>query len=103
MRRRLEGLVRGSREPKYDGMTFPLLRRATANPVLLNFSPRQFSPQGAATMDFLCKKAVLMLIALMLVGSAAAQSSFSLLSPNKQIEGRIRTGDRSQYDLLFKG
>jgi alpha-glucosidase len=40
---------------------------------------------------------------LMLVGTAAAQSSYSLLSPNKQIEMKIRAGDRIQYDVLFKG
>jgi len=40
---------------------------------------------------------------LMLVGTAAAQSSYSLVSPNKQIEMKIRAGDRIQYDVLFKG
>jgi alpha-glucosidase len=54
-------------------------------------------------MQGLCKKAVFGLIALMLAGSAVAQSTFTLLSPNKQIEMDIRTGDRIQYDVLFKG
>jgi len=92
-----------SRQPKYDRITFPLLRR---QPLILFssiFHPVNSHPKGEPTMEFLCKKAVLVLIALMLVGSAAAQSSFSLLSPNKQIEVRIRTGDRFQYDVLFKG
>src|SRR5438552_14171035 len=54
-------------------------------------------------MENLCQKAMFALIALMLVGSAVAQSSYSLLSPNKQIEIKIQTGDRIQYDVLFKG
>ncbi len=54
-------------------------------------------------MESLCKKAVFVLMVLMLVGTAAAQSSYSLLSPNKQIEMKIRAGDRIQYDVLFKG
>jgi alpha-glucosidase len=54
-------------------------------------------------MESLCKKAVFVLMVLMLVGTAAAQSSYSLLSPNKQIEIKIRAGDRIQYDVLFKG
>jgi len=54
-------------------------------------------------MEGLCKKVVFVLIALMLAGSAVAQSTFTLLSPNKQIEIDIRTGDRIQYDVLFKG
>jgi len=54
-------------------------------------------------MEGLCKKVVFVLIALILAGSAVAQSTFTLLSPNKQIEIDIRTGDRIQYDVLFKG
>ena len=54
-------------------------------------------------MESLCKKAVFALMTLMLAGSAFAQSSYNLLSPNKQIEIKIRTGDRIQYDVLFKG
>ena len=54
-------------------------------------------------MEILCKKAVFVFMALMLAGSAFAQSSYNLLSPNKQIEIKIRTGDRIQYDVLFKG
>jgi alpha-glucosidase len=54
-------------------------------------------------MDITCKKAIFAVMALTLVGSAAAQSSYSLLSPNKQIEVKIQTGDRIQYDVLLKG
>ncbi len=54
-------------------------------------------------MDMVCRKAIFALMAVTLVGSAAAQSSYSLLSPNKRIEVKIRTGDRIQYDVLFKG
>src|SRR5205823_10354258 len=63
----------------------------------------RLSLQGEPVMAMFCKKAVFALIALMLVGSAVAQSSYSLLSPNKQIEIKIQTGDRIQYDVLFKG
>ena len=50
------------------------------------------------------KQAVLMLVPLMLLaGRATAQGSYTLVSPNKQIEVRIRTGDRIQYDVFFKG
>ena len=38
-----------------------------------------------------------------LVGSALGQTSYSLLSPDKRIEVKIRTGDRFQYDVVFKG
>jgi alpha-glucosidase len=58
---------------------------------------------GEPAMAMFCKKAVIVLTALMLVGSAVAQSSYSLLSPNKQIEIKIQAGDRIQYDVLFKG
>ncbi|PYX83993.1 MAG: alpha-glucosidase [Acidobacteria bacterium] len=55
-------------------------------------------------MEFLCKKAALVLIPLIcLAVHAAAQAGSSLFSPNKQIEVRIRTGDRLQYDVLLKG
>jgi len=55
-------------------------------------------------MKIFCKKAALMLVPLMfLAGRATAQGSYTLVSPNKQIEVRIRTGDRIQYDVLFKG
>ena len=36
-------------------------------------------------------------------GSAAAQSNYTLLSPDKQIEVRLRLGDRIQYDVLLDG
>ena len=50
------------------------------------------------------KKAALILVPLMiLAGRATAQGSYTLFSPNKQIEIRIHTGDRIQYDVLFKG
>jgi alpha-glucosidase len=38
-----------------------------------------------------------------LLGSAVAQSNFSLLSPNKQVEIKVRAANRVQYDVLFKG
>ena len=40
---------------------------------------------------------------LCLIGTAMAQSNFSLLSPNKQVEIKVRAADRVQYDVLFKG
>ena len=46
------------------------------------------------------------LILVPLLGLAEAtwpQTSYSLLSPDKRIEVKIRTGDRFQYDVLFKG
>ena len=55
-------------------------------------------------MEFFCKKVVIILIALVcLTLHAAAQAGHSLLSPNKEIEVRIRTGDRLQYDVLLRG
>src|SRR5579862_9595612 len=47
--------------------------------------------------------AIWALVVMLLPGFAAAQSSYSLFSPNKQIEIKIRTGDRIQYDVLFNG
>ncbi|HEX4485542.1 MAG TPA: glycoside hydrolase family 97 protein [Terriglobales bacterium] len=50
------------------------------------------------------KKVVGIGIALIcLLGTALAQSDFSLLSPNKQVEVKVRAADRLQYDVLFKG
>ena len=40
---------------------------------------------------------------LWLAGNAAAQSSYSLHSPDKKIEMRIRAGSRMQYDVLMNG
>jgi len=54
-------------------------------------------------MNIICNKAAFVFFALMLVESAAAQASYSLFSPNKQIEVQVHTGDRIQYDVLFKG
>ena len=55
-------------------------------------------------MIALCKQAAFMLVPLMCVAECAvAQSSYSVFSPNKQIEVRIRTGERMQYDVLLKG
>ena len=54
-------------------------------------------------MDMVCRKAIFALMAVTLVGPAAAQSSYSLLLPNKQIEIKIKTGDRIQYYVLLKG
>ena len=50
------------------------------------------------------KKLLLPLLALLLcIGNAAAQSDYSLRSPNKRIEVRIRAADRIQYDVLLNG
>ncbi|HEX3352211.1 MAG TPA: glycoside hydrolase family 97 protein [Terriglobales bacterium] len=54
-------------------------------------------------MNILCKKAALVFVVLMLAEFAAAQASYSVFSPNKQIEVKIHTGDRILYDVLFKG
>jgi len=54
-------------------------------------------------MNILCKKAALMFVMLMLAEFAAAQASYSVFSPDKQIEVKIHTGDRILYDVLFKG
>jgi len=40
---------------------------------------------------------------LWLAGSAAAQTSYSLRSPDKKIEVRIRAAGRMQYDVLRNG
>jgi len=49
-------------------------------------------------------KAAFMLIPpVVMAGNALAQTSYNLLSPDKRIEIRIRTGERFQYDVLFKG
>jgi alpha-glucosidase len=50
------------------------------------------------------KNAAVILIPLLgLAGTSLAQASYSLLSPDKRIELRIRTSDRFSYDVLFKG
>ena len=54
-------------------------------------------------MKIFCKAALMLVPLMFLAGRATAQGSYSLFSPNKQIELRIRTGDRIQYDVLFKG
>ncbi len=55
-------------------------------------------------MGLLSRKLIIIAIALVsLTEMAMAQSSFSLLSPNKQIEIKVRAADRIQYDVLFKG
>ncbi len=46
--------------------------------------------------------AFIMIPLLNLAGIALAQASYSLLSPDKRIEVRIRTSDRFSYDVLFK-
>jgi alpha-glucosidase len=45
----------------------------------------------------------LLLSSLWLAGNAAAQSSYSLRSPDKRIEVRIRTAGSMQYDVLVSG
>jgi len=47
--------------------------------------------------------ALILLPLLGMAGTALAQASYSLLSPDKRIEVKIRTGARFQYDVLFKG
>src|ERR1700737_1162337 len=55
-------------------------------------------------MNIFGKKAAFILLPVMwLVGCAMAQTSYSLFSPNKQIEGKVRTADRIQYDVFFRG
>jgi alpha-glucosidase len=55
-------------------------------------------------MNISCKKAVFVLAAwTWLAGCAMAQGSYSLFSPNKQIEVKVRTAERIQYDVFFKG
>src|SRR5690349_21534238 len=50
------------------------------------------------------KNALFILIPLLsLTTTALAQASYSLLSPDKRIEVRIRTADRFSYDVLFQG
>ncbi len=50
------------------------------------------------------RKMAFILISVMSVASISlGQASYTLASPNKQIEVRIRTTDRVQYDVLFKG
>ena len=44
-----------------------------------------------------------LVLVLWLTGSAAAQSNYSLRSPDKRIEVRIRTGGSIQYDVLLNG
>jgi alpha-glucosidase len=47
--------------------------------------------------------ALILIPMLSLTGTALAQASYSLLSPDKRIEVRIRTADRFSYDVLLKG
>lgn len=55
-------------------------------------------------MGIVWNRAAFLLVALMFLGErAAAQGTYSVFSPNKQIELRIRLGERIQYDVLFKG
>src|ERR1700730_4992618 len=55
-------------------------------------------------MEISWQKAVLMLVLLPgLPKYGMAQGNYGLFSPNKQIELKIRIGDRIQYDVLFKG
>src|SRR6266851_4124535 len=55
-------------------------------------------------MKLSLKNAIVILIALLSLASTAfAQADYSLLSPDKRIEVRIRTADRFSYDVLFKG
>ena len=49
------------------------------------------------------KAGALLAMGLWFVGSAAAQESYNLLSPDKRIEIRIRPTDRIRYDVSLKG
>lgn len=49
------------------------------------------------------KVLLLVLLTAMLSVSMDAQSSYDLRSPDKKIEVRVRTANRIQYDVLFKG
>lgn len=50
-------------------------------------------------------KKALSVVALLLcmAGNAAAQSNYSVQSPNKKIEVKVRAGDRLSYDVLVNG
>ena len=55
-------------------------------------------------MEILCRKALLILLPpLVLALYAGAESSYSLFSPSKRIEVKIRIADRIHYDLLLEG
>jgi alpha-glucosidase len=63
------------------------------------FSLQEDKPRG----NFLYKTVFLLLALMFLAERAAAQGTYSVFSPNKQIELRIRLGEKIQYDALFKG
>lgn len=55
-------------------------------------------------METVCKKALSVLaIVVSAAGGLMAQAAHSVFSPNKQVEVRVRTGQRLEYDVLFKG
>jgi alpha-glucosidase len=53
-------------------------------------------------MESFFKQVAFIGLVLISVASATAQSSFTLLSPNKQIAIKVRAADKIQYDVLFK-
>jgi alpha-glucosidase len=53
-------------------------------------------------MESFFKQVAFIGLALISVARATAQSSFTLLSPNKQIAIKVRAADKIQYDVLFK-
>ncbi|MBO0722496.1 MAG: glycoside hydrolase family 97 catalytic domain-containing protein, partial [Blastocatellia bacterium] len=54
-------------------------------------------------MNHLLKETILALAALCCLAGAAAQPDFTLRSPDKRIEVKIRIGDRLRYDVAFNG
>src|SRR5258707_2735243 len=56
------------------------------------------------TMSGLLRKVLIALLLLLLaVGSARAQASYDLRSPNGRVELRIRTANGIRYDILLGG
>ena len=61
-------------------------------------------PTGWKFMNRLRKNTLRWIIpAFLLAGHAAAQSSYDLKSPDGRIEVRLRTANRTRYDVLLKG
>src|SRR5687767_2661222 len=67
---------------------------------LLHIRNRKRKPE----MNGLKKRLLLMLAPLVCVAAdAAAQTGYSVRSPDGRIEVRVRTGERVRYDVLLKG
>jgi alpha-glucosidase len=54
-------------------------------------------------MNFFSKFACVVIPVLLLPAMGAAQTGYSLLSPDKRTELKVRAGDRFEYDVIFKG